>query len=143
MILLRAEATLASSISKLGKFPAIDREDFNSSNESTISISLIHNMASDGQSEQVVTSFFNLILQHKNVECSGKLSICSSDICCLCCPAVEFCGVSTGNNELMVDGLLANVGIEIVPLIRSSSLATGVPVPICTGIDRVAPGVVE
>ena len=29
----------------------------------------------------------------------------------------------------MVDGLLANVGIGIVPLIRSSSLATEVPVP--------------
>ena len=43
----------------------------------------------------------------------------------------------------MDDGLLANVGIGFVPLIRSSSLATRVPVPICTGTDPVAPGVVE
>ena len=54
------------------------------------------------------------------------------------CPAIEFCGISTGNNELMVDGLLAKVGIGIVPLIRSSSIATGVPVT-----DPVALGVVE
>ena len=41
---------------KFGKlFPETDREDFNSSNESTISTSLIHNIASDGKSEQVVT----------------------------------------------------------------------------------------
>ena len=33
----------------------------------------------------------------------------------------------------MVDGLVAHVGVGIVPLIRSSSLATRVPVPICTG----------
>ena len=69
MILFKAEATLPSSISKFGKFfPAIDREDFKSSNESTISTSLIHNMASDGKSEQVVTWFLNFIFQHKNVE---------------------------------------------------------------------------
>ena len=43
----------------------------------------------------------------------------------------------------MVDGLLANVGTGTVPLFRSSSLATGVPVPICTGTDPAAPGVVE
>ena len=34
--------------------PQTDREDFNSSNESTISTSLIHSIASDGESEQVV-----------------------------------------------------------------------------------------
>ena len=56
------------------------------------------------------------------------------------CPAMEIWGLSTGNNELMVDGLLAKVGIGIVPLIRSSSLATGVPV---TDPDPLALGVVE
>ena len=59
MILFRAEAILASSISKFGKiFTETDREDLNSSNESTISTSLIHNIASDGKSEQVVSLDF-------------------------------------------------------------------------------------
>ena len=64
MILLRADAVFASSISKF--LLAIDREDFYSSNDSTISTSLIHNTASDGKSEQVVTWFLNLIFQHEN-----------------------------------------------------------------------------
>ena len=56
MILLRAEAIFASSISKFGKFfPAIDREDLDSSNESPISTSLIYNIVSDGISDKVVT----------------------------------------------------------------------------------------
>ena len=56
MITFRAEAIFASSISKFGKFfPEADREDFNSSSESTISTSLTHNIATDGKSEQVVT----------------------------------------------------------------------------------------
>ena len=46
--------------------------------------------------------------------------------------------MSTRNNELMVDGLLANVRTRIVSLFRSSSLATGLPVT-----DPVARGVVE
>ena len=46
-------------------FPPTDREDLNSSNESTISTSSIHNIASDGKSQQVVTSFLNLIFQQK------------------------------------------------------------------------------
>ena len=75
MILFKAEAILASNISNLGKFlPAIDREDFNSSTESTILSSWIHTIASDGQSEQVVTWFLNLIFQHKNVESVVNLS---------------------------------------------------------------------
>ena len=58
----------------------------------------------------------------------GNLSNCSSDICCLCCPTIEFCGISTGNYELIVDGLLANVGIELCPyfalhLLRKRSLS--------------------
>ena len=38
-----------------------------------------------------------------------NLSNWSSDICCLCCPTIELCGISTGIKELMVGGLLANV----------------------------------
>ena len=56
-LLLEADLLLelGISISKFGKFfPATDREDFNSSKESTISTSLIHSIASDGKSEQVV-----------------------------------------------------------------------------------------
>ena len=50
MILFRARAIFASSITKFGKFfPETDREDFNSSSESTISTSLIDNVASDGK----------------------------------------------------------------------------------------------
>ena len=45
----------------------------------------------------------------------GILSNCNSDICCLCCPTKEFCGNSTGINEMTVDGLPANVGIGNVP----------------------------
>ena len=41
----------------------------------------------------------------------------------------------------MVDGLLANVGIGIVLPVRSSSLATGAPVLMCTGTSPVALGV--
>ena len=100
-------------------------------------------MASDGKSEQVVAWFLNLIFQHENVKSVGNLSNCSSDICCLCCPSTDVGGMSTGHYELVVDGLLANVGIGIVPLLRSSSLVTRVPVPICTGTDPVATRVVE
>ena len=58
--------------------------------------------------------------------------------CCLFLSTIEFCGISTGFQELMVDGLLANVRIGIVPLICSSFLATSLPVT-----DPVALGVVE
>ena len=48
MILFKAEAILASSISRFGKsLPAIDRKDFHSSTESAISTSLIHDVASE------------------------------------------------------------------------------------------------
>ena len=74
MILFRAEVIFASSISTCGKFfPATYREDFNSSDESTISTSLIHNIASDGKSEQVGTCFLNRNFQTKN---DGGVGIC-------------------------------------------------------------------
>ena len=69
MILFKAEAIFASYISKFGKFfPAIDRDDFNSSTESTISTSLIHNIASEEKSEKELTWCLNLVFQHENVE---------------------------------------------------------------------------
>ena len=40
-----------------------------------------------------------------------ELSNCTSYICCLCCPTIEFCGNSTRITELKVDGLPAHVGI--------------------------------
>ena len=65
-------------------------------------------------------------------------SNCSSDIFCLCCPTMGFCGISTNIDELMVDGLLANISIGIVPLCCSSSLAKDVPVPIARETDSVS-----
>ena len=67
MILFWADAILASSISKFGKWiqPRIERDDFKSSTESTIFNSLIHNIASEGESEQIVTWFLNVIFQQK------------------------------------------------------------------------------
>ena len=129
MILFKAEAIFASSISKFEKFlPATHREDFDSSIESTISTSVIHNIASMGKSEKkVVTWFLNLIFQHKIDDGVGNLPNWSSGICCLCCPTIDLCGISTGTQELTVSGLLANIGIGIVLPILSSSLATGLP----------------
>ena len=75
MIWFRAEAILASSISKFGKFfPQTDHEDFNSANESPISTSLIHNMASEGELEQALTRVLNLLFQQEKVEGVGNLS---------------------------------------------------------------------
>ena len=44
----------------------------------------------------------------------------------------------SGNNELMVDGLLAMSALELCPFFGPSYLATGLPVT-----DPVARGVVE
>ena len=46
--------------------PATDREDLNSSTESTISTSLIHHIASEGKSEQGVTWAFESYLPIQN-----------------------------------------------------------------------------
>ena len=65
MILSSAEAIFASSTSKSGPWiPLIEREDLRSSTESTISTSLIHNIASEGKSEQELTWVLNLIFQY-------------------------------------------------------------------------------
>ena len=47
--------------------------------------------------------FWNLIFQMKNDWRFRNLSNCSSDSCCLCCPTIRFCGISTGIDELIVD----------------------------------------
>ena len=89
MILFKAEAIFASSSSNFGKlFLAIDREDFNSAKESTISTSLFQNIESRGKSEPLVTWVLNRIFHTKNDCVSGNLSICTSDICGLCCPTM-------------------------------------------------------
>ena len=72
-----------------------------------------------------------------------NLSNWSSDICCLCCPTIECCGILTGKKEFMVDGLPVNIGIAIVLAIISSSLSTSVPALPCTGTAPVAVGVME
>ena len=95
MILFKAEATLASSISKVGNLStAIVRDDFNSSTESTITTSLIHNIESEGKSDQELTWVLNLIFQNIDDDGVVNLSNGNSDICGLCCPAIEFYGIS-------------------------------------------------
>ena len=85
MILFSAEAILASSNSKSGaRVPFLEREDFISSKESTISTSLIHSKASVGNCEQVHTSVLNLIFQQANVVGVGNLSKWRSEICSRC-----------------------------------------------------------
>ena len=87
------------------------------------STSVIHSIASDGKSDQVVTWFLKLIFQNK-IDCGLRnLQNCNSDICCLCGPTMLFCGNSTGIDELIVDGLLVNIGICIVSPLCLSSLA--------------------
>ena len=56
---------------------------------------------------------------------------------------MELCGISTGKKELIVGGLLANVGIGIVLPILSSSLATGLPVLISAGASPAAFGAIN
>ena len=85
MILLSAEAILASSTSKFGiDIPRLDVEDLNSSTESTNSTSLIHCIASVGNCEQVHTSVLNLIFQKAKVAGVKKLSKWISEICTRC-----------------------------------------------------------
>ena len=88
------------------------------STESTISTSLILQIASEEKSEQELTWVLNLIFQHENVEGVRNLSNLS-----LCCTAMEFCGISAGRKEFMVDGLPADIGIGIVLPIRSSQVS--------------------
>ena len=75
MILISAEAILASSTSKFGiGIPLTDDEEIKSSTESTNSTSLIHSTASVGNCEQVQTSVLNLIFQQANVAGVRNLS---------------------------------------------------------------------
>ena len=80
-------------------------------------------------------SFLNSNFHTKN-DCGwGNLSNCGSDSCYLCCPTKELCG--SGISEFMVDGLLANIGIGILRLSCSSSIAKEVPVSIGCATDSV------
>ena len=91
MILFSAEAILASSTSKSGiRIPLTDDEDFKSSTESTISTSLIHSIASEGNCEQIHTSVLNLIFQQANVAVVENLSKWRSEICSRCWSAPLF-----------------------------------------------------
>ena len=75
MILFSAGAILASSNSKSGPgVPLIEREDLRSSNDSTISKSVIHSIVSVGNCEQARTSVLNRIFQEANVVGVGNLS---------------------------------------------------------------------
>ena len=77
MILLCAEAILASNTSKFGiEIPQVDDEDRNSSTESTNSTSLIHCIASVGNCEQINTSVLNLIFQQAKVAGVGRTCPC-------------------------------------------------------------------
>ena len=75
MILVKAEAILASSTSKSSiEILRIDEEDLKSSTESTNSTSLIHNISSVSKCEQVHTKVLNLIFQQANVAGVENLS---------------------------------------------------------------------
>ena len=88
MILCRAEAVFASSISKFGKsFPPTVARISNSSKESNYSIRW---------KIRTATCVLNHIFNTQNDCGQGKLSNCKSDICCLCCPTMWLCGNFTG-----------------------------------------------
>ena len=75
-----------------------------------------------------------------------KYGICQievSDICCHSCPTIELCGISTGTKELIVGGLLANVGIGSVLPILSPSLATSFLLLMSAGASPAAFGVIN
>ena len=103
---------------------------------------MIHDITSEGKSEQELTLILNLISQHENDE-GGEFIKLKLRYLHLCCPAEEFCGLSGDKKEFMVDGLLSDIGTVVVLPIRSSPLATGRPELTCTGIAPVALGFVE
>ena len=91
--------------------------------------SLIHNTASEGKSEQELTWVLNLIFQHEKVEDVGNFSNWSSDryLQSLLYGHRILC-IFRWWERLMVFGLPANIGIGIVLRIRSSPIATCLPV---------------
>ena len=64
--------------------PLIEREDFRSSADSTISTSLIHSIPSVGNCEQVHTSVLNLFFQQAKVAGVGNLWKWRSEFCSRC-----------------------------------------------------------
>ena len=81
--------------------------------ESIISISLIYNTAFGEGGKKKVTWFLNIIFQVEKDSGLWNLSNYSSDICCLCCPVIEFHGISIDIKELANDDFLANVDTGI------------------------------
>ena len=68
MIRFSAEAIFASSTSKSGiRIPLTEHEDWRSFTDSTISTSLIQNIASVRNCERIHTSILNLIFKQANV----------------------------------------------------------------------------
>ena len=55
---------------------------------------------------------------------SGEFVELKPGFCSLRCPAIEFCGTSTGKEEFMVDGFLSDIGIVIVLTCRDRSPCT-------------------
>ena len=107
MTLFSAEAFFASSTSKSGiRIHLTEHEDFSSSTKSTISTSLIHCIASVGNSEQVHTSVLNLIFQEANVAGVDNLSKWRSEICSRCWSDPYFLkeSPSLGMTEFLADG---------------------------------------
>ena len=84
-------------------YEAMDREDEKkSSDESTIFTSLIHNIASGGKSERVVTCVFES--SFSTPKTMMKYGICRIAVPISAVFDVQpknFCGITTGNNELM------------------------------------------
>ena len=75
-----------------------------------------------------------------------ETALVSSQKLSFCFPLLtnpEFWEISAGKKELIVDGLLSDIGIVVVLPLRSSNLATGLPVLLCTGIPPVALWLVE
>ena len=68
-----------------------------------------------------------------------SLSNCSSDIGCLCCPTIEFCRISSSLLELIVIGLVANIGIGIVGGSFSARSSNGVEEPVGCPITTGSP----
>ena len=145
MILFKSEAILVSSSLKFRKsFPAIDRDDFNSPTESTISTSMIHNVASEGGSEQELTWVFESYLTiHKWWRCRELIGLeLRLSVVCAVQP-LNFVEFPLVRKNSWLTAFLQTSALGVVLLIRSSPLATTRPVLTCTGIAPVALGFAE
>ena len=130
MILFQVEAIFASSSSKFGKLsPAIDRDDFNSSNESIISTSVIHNIATLGKTgTRTHLDFESFLPTWKRWRCGGISQNQAPRFAVFADQRRNAWTWSFFWQEFMVDGLLAGIGIAVALPIRWSPLSTGCPV---------------